>query len=436
MLVIILRVKENEVRTKSKLATLKAGRLAQEALGVTASILEQCGPRLSGSEESLTAASLIKTAFEGVCDQTETQSIAIDQNALKRIFTLVTYAYLPIVLLNLLGLPYISLMISGLLCWYAFDTLGRAHPRYVWAKEKGINVHGVILPKEDVHSTIIFSAHHDSAPIEYFERKKASLPVALVVGSFLLSFFQSVVEVTQLRLFRPNVPPILLLLVGVGLLGGFYYVRSLRFYYTDTISPGAGDNLISVGILTALAQHFRSNRAKNTRIIVASFDGEELALQGSWAWYEAHSEEFEGATVLNFDAIYDPNHLVFFERDANATLPLSKELARECVHIAKAMGYDAKAESIPIFGGATDAASAARVGLTATTLSAASYSDGVYHSSDDTLSAIDPLAVEHAISIAIRLAWVIDEGREGQEIVEEVVEEENPELSFSKLSRR
>ena len=184
---------------------------------------------------------------------------------------------------------------------------------------------------------------------------------------------------TQLSCFGPNFPPILLFLLGLGLLGGLYYVRTLLEYYTDEVAPGAGDNLISVGILAALAQYFKAEPLSKTRIILASFDGEEIFLQGSTAWYEAHKEALEGAVVLNFDSIFSAEHLVFLERDANATLPLSKSLARKCVNIARSMGYEASALSMPILGGATDAASAARIGLEATTLTASSWSDGVYH---------------------------------------------------------
>ena len=266
------------------------------------------------------------------------------------------------------------------------------------------------------------------------------IPFGLVGGAALLSFLQTAVELTQLRLFRPNFPPILLFLLGLGLLGGLYYVRTLLAYYTDEVAPGAGDNLVSVGILTALAHHFKAEPLSGTRVVFASFDGEEIFLQGSAAWYEAHKEELEGAVVLNFDAIFSAERLVFLERDANATQVLSKTLARKCVNIARSMGYDASSLSIPILGGATDAASAARIGLEATTLTASSWSDGVYHTKEDTLEAIEPESVERAIGIAIRLARLLDQDSlwdDDLPIEEEKVEEPtNPTLVFSKLTRR
>ncbi|HPK64900.1 MAG TPA: M28 family peptidase [Sphaerochaeta sp.] len=427
-------------RKKTKLATFKAGRLAQRALAFTKEVLAQSGPRKSGSLAALEAAELIKSELETTCDTVESQQVPIDSKINTRLFTLVVYTYPAVVLLCLVGLPYLGLLLSALVLWFSFETFGRYKPRYLAPTDMGVNVHGIIEPVKAVESTIIFTAHHDSAPIERFEKKKAMIPFGLVGGAALLSFLQTAVELTQLRLFRPNFPPILLFLLGLGLLGGLYYVRTLLEYYTDEVAPGAGDNLISVGILAALAQYFKAEPLSKTRIILASFDGEEIFLQGSTAWYEAHKDALEGAVVLNFDSIFSAEHLVFLERDANATLPLSKSLARKCVNIARSMGYEASALSMPILGGATDAASAARIGLEATTLTASSWSDGVYHTKDDTLAAIDPESVERSIGIAIRLARLIEQDSLWDDelpIEEEKVEEPtNPTLVFSKLTRR
>jgi hypothetical protein len=428
-------------KKKTKLATFKAGRLAQRALAFTKDVLDQLGPRKSGSLAALEAAELIKKELEATCDSVESQQIPIDSKINVRLFALIVYAYPAIVLLCLIGLPYLGIIISASVLWFGFETFGRYVPRYLAPSEMGVNVHGVIEPAKAAESTIVFTAHHDSAPIERFEKKKALVPLGLVAGAALLSLLQTGVELTQLRLFRPNFPPVLSFLLGLGLLGGFYYVRTLRDYYTEEVAPGAGDNLISVGILTALAHHFKAEPLSRTRVILASFDGEEIFLQGSAAWYEAREEELEGAVVLNFDSIFSPEHLVFLERDANATLTLSKPLARKCVHIARSMGYEASSLSIPILGGATDAASAARIGLEATTLTASSWSDGVYHTKDDTLEAIDPASVERSIGIAIRLAELIESNQlwdDEPPIDEEKKREEpeNPNLIFSKLTRR
>jgi len=109
------------------------------------------------------------------------------------------------------------------------------------------------------------------------------------------------------------------------------------------------------------------------------------------------------------------------------------------------MGYKAQSASIPIFAGGTDAASAARCGIDATTLTAVAWDDrsrpAVYHSPDDIVSAIESKAVEHSISIAIRLVELVD----NDELYEDTdtlfkdakpLREDVPDLKFSKFSSR
>ena len=143
----------------------------------------------------------------------------------------------------------------------------------------------------------------------------------------------------------------------------------------------------------------------------------------------------------DFDSIYWADSLTFLERDVNGTQPLSSPLARRCVDIARSMGYEAKSESIPRLAGATDAASASRAGLEATTLTAAGWDDqskgAPYHSEGDTVEAIEAKAVEMAISIAIRLVEHVD-GETLWETEDEEVKPPEPSrsLSFSRLTHR
>lgn len=248
-------------------------------MAFTKEVLAQSGPRKSGSLAALEAAELIKSELETTCDTVESQQVPIDSKINTRLFTLVVYTYPAVVLFCLVGLPYLGLLLSVLVLWFSFETFGRYKPRYLAPTDMGVNVHGIIEPVKAVESTIIFTAHHDSAPIERFEKKKAMIPFGLVGGAALLSFLQTAVELTQLRLFRPNFPPILLFLLGLGLLGGLYYVRTLLAYYTDEVAPGAGDNLVSVGILTALAHHFKAEPLSGTRVVFASFDGKRSSFR-------------------------------------------------------------------------------------------------------------------------------------------------------------
>ena len=77
------------------------------------------------------------------------------------------------------------------------------------------------------------------------------------------------------------------------------------------------------------------------------------------------------------------------------------------------MGYDAFSQPIAFLTGGTDAAEAAKIGVEAVTLMAMPWGNkeraAVYHTPDDVPSAIDPVAVEETLSIAIRFIEKVDQ---------------------------
>jgi hypothetical protein len=109
------------------------------------------------------------------------------------------------------------------------------------------------------------------------------------------------------------------------------------------------------------------------------------------------------------------------------------------------LGYKALCAAIPFFAGGTDAASAARCGIDATTLTAVAWDDrskpSVCHTPDDTVSAIESKAVEHAISIAIRLVELVDRDELYEDSAtlfkeDKRVDDDGSDLKFSKFSSR
>jgi len=437
-------VEGQKEHSTEKIERLKAGRLAGMALSLTRALLEQFGPRLSGSEACLQAAAEIERSLSPFCDRTEQSEVTLDPTFHSLPLSAMAYLYPVLLLLSLFKLPLLSLLLFCLYGGWVTVTLYYYRPLCKVKRKmvKGINVHGVLEPEGEVRHTVILSAHHDSAPLFRHNRldrlhylMTVGLPVILFLLSGLLSFI--------LLFGSSGVGVTIILVVMLALTPRF--VALLRFY-DDRAAPGAGDNLNSTSLVIQLARYFNWKRAgkeplASTRLLFCSFDGEEIGLQGSGAWYEEQKELAEGALVLNFDAIYRADSLTFLERDINGTQPLSKELARRCVDIARSMGYEAKSESIPRLAGATDAASASRAGLEATTLTAAGWDDqskgAPYHSEGDTVEAIEAKAVEMAISIAIRLVEHVDgETLWEQEEASAPPPEPSSSLSFSKLTHR
>lgn len=450
---------EQQPHRTQKIETLKAGRLATLALSFTSSLIEQFGPRLSGSEACSQASMQIKAAYEAFCDHSEIEKVDIDASFHSFPLRLAVYLYPLILVLLLVGLPYLGLPLFLMYLWYATRTLYFYKPisKLSKADAQGSNVHAVLEPDKDVKHTLIFTSHHDSAPLFSYNRldrvsyaKKVALPLLLFLLAGMFNAMHLITELLAGNLFSFSLPPLGMAVMGVALLGATPVVLPLLTFYAKEGSPGAGDNLASVGMTVQLARFFHWKKSCNTplehtRLVFCSFDGEECGLQGSKAWYQKHQDEMKGAIVLNLDSIYHADRLTFLERDINGTQLLSSRLARRCVQIARSMGYEALSESIPRLAGGTDAAQASRFGLEATTLTSVAWDDhskpSVYHTQDDVVSSIDVKAIEMALSVAIRLVeltdadrlWSVDEKQGGEEM--QMVQSE-PNLVFTKLTHR
>ncbi len=440
---------------KQKLETFKAGKLASLALEFTNSIIDKFGPRLAGSESSAKAAEAIEQAYAEFCDTTSQTSCSIDTTLHSFTLNVAVYVYPIIIVLMLFGLPWLSLALFGVYIWYVTRQLYLYRPLKFPKRpvSEGINVHGILEPEQEVLHTIIFSGHHDSAPLHHFNSldrfsyaKTVLFPIVLFALSGVLSLVQVLAELFSLVLFLPNLPSIpMLILLGL-LLFATPFLFPLRHFYEKEGSPGAGDNLASVGMTVELARYFHWKREcekplKHTRIIFCSFDGEESALQGSREWFKTQKELLIDPVVLNFDCVYFADHLSFLERDINGTQRLSESLARRCVEISRSMGYEANSVSIPRLGGGTDAAEASRMDIPATTLSAVSWDDrskpSVYHTKADVVEAIEPKALETAISVAIKLTGLVDSGYLWSKEEPDLDEPEKEiSLTFSKLTSR
>ncbi len=440
---------------RQKLETLKAGKLASLALAFTRTLIDLYGPRVAGSDADHSAAEAVEEAYKPFCDETIQTKFPLDTKSHSQPFTVASVLYPICVVLMLVGLPWISLLLFLGFGWYTLRELYFYRPfaRKNRCNAEGVNIHGVLEPKEEVLHTLIFSSHHDSAPLHRYNQlnrisyaKNVLLPVGLFIVSGFLTLVQVFSELLASVLFLPNVPSLANLILIILLLGATPLLFPLRSMYEKEGSPGAGDNLVSVGMTVQLARYFHWRRKcgkplSHTQLVFCSFDGEEVALQGSRHWFSTMASSFIDPVVLNFDSVYYSDHLTFLEKDVNGTLQLDASLARRCTEIARSMGYEARSESIPRLWGGTDAAEASRCGISATTLTAVAWDDrskpAVQHTRDDVVEAIDPKALESALSIAIKLTDLIDGNRLWEEA--EVQEKEVPKeasLVFSKLTNR
>lgn len=451
-------IEENQTISTRRvpLETLKAKRLAEVAIEECKELIDNLGPRITGSSSCLETASSLEEKLRNYCDFTSKQKFSHKGKAFAFWIKLLPYVYLVGLILLLFGLPITATLVYFLFGYYVYREFIKYKPlgEKYFKSTPGCNVHGVIEPLDEVKQTIIFTSHHDSAPIPSYSKGnikehfiKVTLPLILFGASAFCLVVQLIVELVSHRFFAIGFPPISSIVFIILLMMSSVFVFPIQKYFSEKGSVGAGDNLISCTTLVQIARYFRWKKEnnkplKNTRLIFCSFDAEEVGLRGSRVWFDKHQALLVNAMQINFDCLYSSKNLVFIENDINGTQKLSRALAERGVKLATSMGYNAKMDELPFLSGGTDAAEGFRLGLEAITIMAIDFNhlgDSFFHTERDTVDNIEVKAIEQAISIAIKLASITDsDGFEDEEpvIQNEEVKEEMPFLSFNKLTRK
>lgn len=319
----------------------------------------------------------------------------------------------------LVGLPYLTFLINAinsLIILYDSIFARGIFSRFI-KKEKGENVRATIRPEGNEENIVIISSHHDAALL--YNRKDhlrdIYLPLATVIYIAVLSLFLILYEALNSTLFRFNFPslfPFIFIAVAIAL-----SIVSFKLFsvFSNEISPAVGDNLSSVGVSIALAEYFSKRRLKHTRVDFISFDAEECGCQGSSAYYKENKYS-EETVVINLDGLYKSEDLAVLTSDLNGFVSLDESLSSDLVNIALDMGYKIKKGKLTLFAGATDASSAAKNGIRATTITAMAGCDTPAHTKDDTIDKIDIKTLEEVIAIVIKFIESKDKKKDERKI--------------------
>ena len=397
----------------------KAVKLSEEAFSLVDALSKELGARPAATVESRRAARRIASEMEKYTDDVTLTSGRIYPFAGKGMMLFLYVFSLISSIFTFSGLPYLSLVVI-LLYLYAF--YGEISKEGGWLRtfmrtDEAANVHAVIESEDEAERTVIFSAHHDSAPV----RKKKEgrfwdiaswkyMPAASFASIALTSLIAVITEIMNGVFWGfnlPSLPALLLLLLSLA-------ASAVSFIAYDRIeeeySPGAGDNLSGVSVVLALLSHFSKEKnagrgLRKTRLVFVSFDGEECGREGSKLWYRDNAYLLQNAVNLNFDGLYREDDLAFLTMDGNGFVSLSSSLAFHCSAIASSMGYRTRTGKLGFLAGETDAASAALASVEATTLTAmAPGTSTPAHSAEDTPDKVSEEALSRAIAIGIRLA--------------------------------
>ncbi|MFV2016745.1 MAG: M28 family metallopeptidase, partial [Candidatus Heimdallarchaeota archaeon] len=291
-----------------------------------------------------------------------------------------------------------------------------------FTKKYGYNVIGSIEPDKDVKQQIIVSGHHDAPYVFHLLEKVPKLYGILVISANLAMLSSLVLSIWwffSLQITGADLPNVSL--ARIVIIFTTIVVLPFLFFITNTVSPGAGDNMISSVITTKIAAIFSQlkksqiNALQHTRLLVVSFDAEESGLRGARAFVKNNLKELQAVPtyVFNMDSLYELKNLKLFSRDINSTVRLSDTMIEKCQKVALDLGFELPAIPMPVGGGATDAAEFAKEGIHATTLIGLSTSfirnETHYHTQFDSVDKIEPEAVEATLKLVVNFILQTDE---------------------------
>ena len=397
--------------------------LTQNALKFTKEVCEKWDDRLTGSEACRACGDYLATEWEGFCEQTEVQEFAVRPGAFLGYIRINVVLYIAS-LISLIftqtvfavGLSTLALLITVLEFFIYKEFVD-----FLFPKKYGKNVIGTIEPTGEVRQQIIVSAHHDSAHVfNFLQKDPASYPrkilaataaqLLMFIGTWLLWGLNSWGGSHSLFYW-----------VLVGLLGlATLFVLPMWSFYSKKGTPGAGDNMVCTAIAMEIGKYLAQQKKEgkglqHTRICIASWDAEEAGLRGSRAYVKANKAALQKVKTYNYnlECMYNHEQMAFLTSDLNSFVPLSQEMASDCVAIAGKLGYDIPTSPFPFLAGGTDAAELAKIGVEATTLAAMNWDtkEGLvaYHTLRDTIDAVDPIAVERSIAIGLSYIQQKDE---------------------------
>lgn len=398
--------------------------MTRAAMALTKDVTTRWTARLAGSESCLACGDYLKEQLATFCDHTDSQEFDVRPgaflgyiriNIILFFFSLIALYVQYIVLAT--SLASLALMITVLEFFIYKEFVD-----FLFPLKKGKNVFGQIEPSGEVKQQIIISAHHDSAHIFNFLEKEPASYVRRVIGGTLSQLLLFLFTWLLLLIQLLGTPSLTLhwVLTGILTVAGLSVWR-LWFFYAKEGTPGAGDNLVCTALAMEVGRYFArqkrgGNSLQQTRIIIASWDAEECGLRGARAYTKQYKTDLQSLPTYNFnlECMYDHRELKFLVSDLNNFVPLSTKMAMECTQAAKQLGLEMGIVKFPFLAGGTDAAEFAKIGVEATTLAAMSWTikedDVAYHTTRDTVEAVDEEAVSQSMAVAIQ--YVLDKDRQ------------------------
>ncbi len=385
---------------------------------ITRKLVEDCYPRLTGTEGNIKAGKLIFSIFDENCDESEVMEFKHrPKGFLKYLPIAATLHIIAIVLLfyNYILISSILFTINLLMVlsqtifyWRLFD--------FLFPKETGRNIIGKIEPKNEVKQQIILSGHYDAPYVfQLLDKIPKFYSILVLIGmltvfiSFIGSIGFYISNLSGLQIVNAfNIYRIIIAILSI-------FVIPFYVFTTSEVSPGAGDNALSAAMVCEMSRIFAKNKLEHTRLIFFTPDSEEASLNGAHAYTEKYREELHKIPTynINLDSIFTLDDFTIFKRDLNSTRKLSESENEIILKLASEMGHKIKVSQMPIGGGSTDSAEFSRIGIDSVSmlgLNIGNFNENsVYHSSRDTMDIISKDVIQFTLNLMEKYCVYKDE---------------------------
>ena len=177
-------------------------------------------------------------------------------------------------------------------------------------------------------------------------------------------------------------------------------------YNPKRIVDGANDNLTGCLIGIGLLREMEKNgiRPEHTEIGVILTGSEEAGLRGAKAWSKAHRDDCRDVptSVICFDTIQDPRHLMVNRKDLNGTVTTDAALCSLFLQAAEAVNVPCRTGLVPLLGGATDSAAFIQGGFRSIAITGMSHKlERFYHTRLDRSDSLNAEALENCYRAAV-----------------------------------
>ena len=412
--------------------------LAAQCIAETDRLVRANGPRLAGSNASRRTAQALAGELSTFCDDSGLETFTAHPDSFFGYMKLLPPLYLAGMAALYLPRPFafvaILLLVLGLAMMVSVFWLYRHSFDRLFRPASCVNAWGVVEPAGEARRQLVLSGHHDSASImRIFQGPFSRFTGPILGGTYLFIGIELVFLVlhvcsgtadsaiggtatavtpgaaaaagTALSAARAGPAPwaLALLCLGLPFVVAYFFVVDMR-----KGGPGAGDNLVSSVMAVMMGRWLAERRddyLKDTRLVIASFDAEEVGLRGSSHFFSRSGRDFGSLPTahLNFDSLYERDELHLITKDLNGTIALDEGLRRELMEAASECGVGLRPFAMGFPLGATDAAESARAGLASASIVGQStevvQEEYVYHTTRDHVDRIDPRVVSACMAV-------------------------------------